>query len=84
MSPGYEPGLASERLHFDVKDHVTPHKLMIFGNESPIIKYPECDLHIPHLLRNGVGPEGIAILLVQSQCSSDRFGYFHTKFKVTL
>jgi hypothetical protein len=79
MSPGYEPGLATEIFHFDVKDHMTTYELMIGRWRDTVRENVKSNTHIFHLLLNCIAPKGSTSGTIESKSFLDSLGEFNPK-----
>jgi len=68
MFPGYKPGLATNILHLNIKDHVAAYKLMIWRWGHTIHQDVKSNMHIFHLLFNRITPKGSTSGGIDSIC----------------
>jgi hypothetical protein len=84
MSPGYEPGLATEIFHFDVKNHMTTNVLMIGRWRDTVSKNVKCNTHIFHLLLNRIVPKGSTSGTIDGKSFLNRLGEFNPELMSSL
>ena len=79
MAASHEARLLEEILDLDVKDHVASYLLVPVWGTFAIGQDVKGNSDIFHFLRNGVGPEGVAILAVKFKCLCNGAGHVNPK-----
>jgi hypothetical protein len=74
-----QSGFASKNFHFDVEYHVAGYLLIADWCRLYVKEDIESNANVLHFLGNGIGPEGIAILLVKFKGFFDGLRHFNAK-----
>ena len=79
VSPCYIPGLPLEFIDLNIKDNMTPHKLVFRWYLLIPMQDVKCYSDVLRFLQNIFCPIGITILLVYAICIIHCFGNYDTK-----